>query len=143
MSRFVIVSWDDSKYTKEIADSITAGLYRKGKSFIENIQFDFPDDPIDILLPRKLAKSIQLLAERLAEDLNEDFRKHGVPAQMKGRRLQKRLISLVKACALREGRRYVLSRDVARIQYLSRWMNLRKRQLPREYPRSFRGREFD
>ncbi len=142
MSRFIPVSWNDSKYNKEIADSITAGLYRKGKGHVQNIQFDFPDDPVDILLPQKLAKQIQLLAERISEDLNEDFKKHGIPAQMKGRRLQKRLISLVKACALREGKTYVLSRHVARIYYLSRWMNLKKRQLPEEYPRSFKNKEF-
>jgi hypothetical protein len=139
MSRFLIVSWEDSNYNKEIADSITAGLYRKGEGFVRNIQFDFPNDPVEVVLPRTLAKRIQLLAETITEDLNEDFQKFGIPAQMKGRRLQKRLVSLAKAAALREGRRYVLSRDVARIQYLSRWMNLKKRQLPREYPRSFRG----
>jgi hypothetical protein len=139
MSRFIIVSWDDSRYNKEIADSITNGLYRKDKGFVKNIQFDFPDEPVDITLPRKSATKIQQLSEILTEDLNEDFQKHGIPAQMKGRRLQKRLNSLVKACALREGRRYVLSRDVARIEYLSRWMNLRRRQLPREYPKTFGG----
>jgi hypothetical protein len=143
LSRFVLVSWDDSNFNKEIADSITAGLYRNGNGFVKNIQFDFPDDPIEILLPRKLAKKIQLLAERITEDLNEDFKKHGIPAQMKGRRLQKRLISLVKACALREGRPYVLTRDVNRVRFLSRWMNLKRRQLPREYPQSFRSKEFD
>jgi hypothetical protein len=139
MSRFIIVSWDDSSYNKEIADSITEGLYRRGKGFVKNIQFDFPYEPVDIILPKKSAKRIQQLAEILTEDLNEDFQKHGIPAQMKGRRLQKRLNSLVKACALREARRYVLSRDVARIEYLSRWMNLRRRQLPHEYPKTFGG----
>jgi len=143
MSRFVLVSWDDSNYNKEIADSITNGLYRKSKGYIQNIQFDFPDEPVKVLLPRKLAHKIQLLAERISEDLNEDFSNHGIPAQMKGRRLQKRLISLAKACALREGSLIVLSRDVARISFLSRWMNLKKRQLPREYPESFKGKEFD
>lgn len=121
MSRFIPVSWEDSRYNKEISDSITAGMYRKGRGFVKNIQFTFPDDPIDIVLPKSIAKKIQILAERITEDLNEDFQNHGIPAQMKGRRLQKRLVSLVKAVALREGRRYVLSRDFARIQYLSRW----------------------
>lgn len=139
MSRFIPVSWEDTNFNKEIADSITAGMYRKNEGFVRNIQFAFPEDPVEVILPKTIAKKIQLLAERITEDLNEDFQKHGIPAQMKGRRLQKRLVSLVKAAALREGRRCVFSRDFARIQYLSRWMNLKKRQLPREYPKSFRG----
>jgi len=142
MSRLILVSWDDTKYNKEIADSITAGLYRKGQGFVQNIQFSFPSDPKKVYMPPTSAKKMQLLAESITEDLNEDFKKHGVPAQMKGRRLQKRLISLAKACALREGRTIVYPRDVARVQYLSRWMNMRKRQLPREYPQSFEGKEF-
>lgn len=141
MSRFIMVSWDDSDYSREIGSSITAGLYRK--QFVKNVQIDFPKDPMRVWIPRKLAQKIEILAQTLTEDLNEDFKKYGIPAQMKGRRLQKRLISLVKACALREGRKYVLLRDVARIQYLSRWMNLKLRMLPEKYPKTFEGKEFD
>jgi hypothetical protein len=97
LSRFVIVSWEDSKYNKEIADSITSGLYRKDEGYVRNIQFDFPEDPVKVILPRTLAEKIQLLSETITEDLNEDFQRHGIPAQMKGRRLQKRLVSLAKA----------------------------------------------
>lgn len=42
MSRFILVSWDDSSYNKEIADSITDGLYRNDKGFLKNIQFLAP-----------------------------------------------------------------------------------------------------
>jgi hypothetical protein len=78
LSRFIIVSWEDSKYNKEIADSITNGLYRKDKGFVRNIQFDFPEDPVNVILPRSIAEKIQLLAETITEDLNEDFQTHGI-----------------------------------------------------------------
>jgi hypothetical protein len=69
MSRFVLVSWDDSRYNKEIADSITAGLYRKGKGYVQNIQFDFPDDPVEVLLPRKLAREARIYLNSLGASI--------------------------------------------------------------------------
>lgn len=46
-------------------------------------------------------------------------------SEMKSFRMFKSFISLVKASALRDGRKEVHYNDVGRIAYLSRWMNLR------------------
>jgi hypothetical protein len=55
MSRFIPVSWEDTNFNKEISDSITAGMYRKNEGFVKNIQFAFPEDPVDVPCLPKLS----------------------------------------------------------------------------------------
>jgi hypothetical protein len=92
---------------------------------------------IDIQLPERYAVEIGDLARELAEDYTRDLR----PYKLKGIRLNKSLVSLAKASALRENRGYVSADDVDRVKYLSQWMNLRMNHLKIDYPFPVKGAE--
>ena len=76
------------------------------------------------------AQRIRNMASEIAEEYSNDLKPH----KLKGFRLHKSLISIVKASALRDSRRSVMDKDIERVKYLSTWMNLQMRPLKLEYP---------
>jgi hypothetical protein len=119
----------------KIFDSIGRGEYRADRGFVDYIVLQLPMKRIDVGLPEKYAIEIRDLARELAEDYTRDLR----PYKLKGIRLNKSLISLAKASALRECRGYVNADDVDRIKYLSQWMNLKMNHLKLNYPFPVKG----
>ena len=137
-SRNLVCTYDISEtLLTKIFDSIRRGEYRTDRGFVDYIVLQLPMKRIDVELPRKYAIEIGDLARELAEDYTRDLR----PYKLKGIRLNKSLISLVKASALRENREYVNARDVDRIKYLSQWMNLKMNNLKQNYPFPVKGVE--
>lgn len=138
-SRNIVATYDISEtLLTKIFDSIKRGEYRADRGFVEYIILQLPLKRMDVELPDKYAEEIGDLARELAEDYTRDLR----PYKLKGIRLDKSLISLAKASALRENRGYVNADDVDRIKYLSNWMNLRMNNLKMNYPfpvREYRG----
>jgi len=130
-SRFIVMTFSNpTTMNFKISNSITHGEYRYDKKFRKLIHLNFPRKRIQVYLPENCAQEIGDLALEIAEEYNEDLVFH----KIKGFRLQKSLISLVKASALRDGRRIVSDEDVERIRYLSDWMNLKKKKLKMGYP---------
>jgi hypothetical protein len=131
ISRIPIASYSiSSEGKKRVFDSITRGDYRQGNKFREKIIENFPKKRIQVKLPKVHARKIRDLAVKVAEEYSKDLKDHAIT----GFRLQKILISLVKASALRDGRTIVNRRDVDRITYLSQWMNLKMNALKPDYP---------
>lgn len=131
ISRLLVASFSNSeKMNIEIFDSITRGEYRTDRNFRNLIVENFPKKRVHVNLPEIYAQEIRELASELADEYSQDLRTHA----LKGFRLQKSLISLVKASALRDGRRRVFKRDVDRIKYLSQWLNLKMNKLKTHYP---------
>ena len=131
ISRIPVASYRPSEELKKrIFDSITRGDYRPEKKFREKIIENFPKKRVYIALPKKYAARIRDLAVEVAEEYSKDLKDHALT----GFRLQKILISLAKASALRDGRRIVNRRDVDRITYLSQWLNLKMNPLKPDYP---------
>lgn len=81
-------------------------------------------------MPKEYAEEIKDLAREVADEYSDDLKPH----KLKGFRLHKALISLVKASGLRDGRTRVNENDVERIRFLSNWMNLKMRKLKVNYP---------
>jgi len=115
---------------KRVFDSITRGDYRPDKKFKDEIIENFPKKRHQVKLPKKYAKKIRDLTVKVAEEYSKDLKDH----TLTGFRLQKILIALVKASALRDGRKIVNSHDVDRITYLSHWLNLKMNPLKDDYP---------
>jgi len=130
-SRFIVTTFSNPPTMNfKISDSIAHGEYRYDKKFRKFIHLNFPKKRVQVHLPEDYAQEIRDLALEIAEEYNEDLEFH----KIKGFRLQKSLISLVKASALRDGRKTVNSKDVERIKYLSQWMNLKMKKLKMGYP---------
>jgi hypothetical protein len=130
-SRNIVATYDISEtLLTKIFDSIKRGEYRADRGFVEYIILQLPMERVDVELPNRYAEEIGDLARELAEDYTRDL----TPYKLKGIRLDKSLISLVKASALRENRDYVSAGDVDRIKYLSNWMNLKMNHLKMDYP---------
>jgi hypothetical protein len=130
-SRNIVATYDISEtLLTKIFDSIRRGEYRRDKGFVEYIILQLPMKRMDVELSIEYAAEIGDLARELAEDYTRDLS----PYKLKGIRLDKSLISLVKASALRENRDYVNADDVDRIKYLSNWMNLKMNNLKMDYP---------
>jgi hypothetical protein len=130
-SRNIVCTFDISQtMLTKIFDSIADGSYRANRDFVDYIILQLPIKRCNINLPKKFAIEISDLARELAEEYSNDLE----PYKLKGIRLQKSLISLVKASALRENRNVVNSDDVERIKYLSQWMNLKMNKLKLDYP---------
>lgn len=130
-SRNIVVSYGMSeRLVSEVFDSIRKGNYRYDRDYISQISLKLPSKRISVKLPKVLANDIEELAREIAEEYSEDLKPH----KLKGFRLHKSLISLVKASALRDGRRKVNEDDVDRIRFLSNWMNLKMRKLKLKYP---------
>lgn len=131
LSRTIVVTFSNSALMdSEISNSIAHGEYRYDKKFRKLIHIDFPSRRVEVYLPERYSQEIKELALEIAEEYSEDLKPH----RIKGFRLHKSLISLVKASALRDGRRTVNREDVERIKYLSQYMNLKMKKLKMEYP---------
>jgi len=117
----------------KISDSIARGEYRTDKKFKKLISLKFPKKRVQVYIPKRYSQEIRDLALEIAEEYSEDLKSH----TLKGFRLHKSLISLVKASALRDGRKIVMKRDIERIRYLSQWMNLKMNKLKMSYPFSY------
>jgi len=136
-SRNIVATYDISEtMLTKIFNSIADGKYRPDKDFIQYVILQLPIKRIDVEMKKKYTEEIGDLARELGEDYTEDLR----PYRLKGIRLNKSLISLTKASALREKRGYVNENDVERIEYISHWMNLKMNKLKRDYPFSTRGK---
>ncbi|MDT8782290.1 MAG: hypothetical protein IAX22_06550 [Candidatus Bathyarchaeota archaeon] len=130
-SRNIVVSYGVSEViVTKIFDSITKGKYRYDQDLVKKITIKFPQKRTNVAIPDEYAKQIETLAREIAEEYSNDLKPH----KLKGFRLHKSLISLVKASALRNGGKEVSEEDVERIKYLSNWMNLQLRHLKSEYP---------
>jgi hypothetical protein len=130
-SRNIVVSYAMSEtMVSKIFDSIKNGKYRFDRNFVSLIALELPEIRIEVYIPTELSERIMELARQTAEEYSEDLKPH----KLRGFRLHKSLISLVKASALRDGRRVVKERDVERISCLSNWMNLRMNRLRGSYP---------
>jgi hypothetical protein len=130
-SRTIVVTFTNSaEMNSEISNSIAHGDYGSDKKFVKFIHLNFPSNRVEVCLPEQYSQEIKELALDIAEEYSEDLKPH----KIKGFRLHKLLISLVKASALRDGRTTVNHEDVERIKYLSQYMNLKMRRLKMEYP---------
>lgn len=130
-SRNIVVTYAISHpMSSKIFDSIARGEYRNDKNYVDSIHLDFPNERVQVHLPERYSQEIKIIASEIAEECSEDLKPH----KLKGFRLQKSLISLVKASALRDGRRIVKEEDIERIRYLSQWMNLKMNKLKMVYP---------
>lgn len=129
-SRNIVVSYEMSELlVSKIFDSIRRGEYRYNEKYVSEIALKLPNKRIEIEMPDKLSERIRDLARNVAEEYSEDLKPH----KLRGLRLHKSLISLVRASALRENRRTVNDEDVARIEFLSQWMNLKMHRLKTNY----------
>jgi len=130
-SRNLVATFSNSQVmNSKIFDSITDGNYRYDKSFRNIIKLNLPKKRVHVILPKRYAQDIRILASEIAETYSEDLELH----TLKGFRLQKILIALAKASALRDGRKVVMDRDIERIRYLSNWFNLKMKPLKINYP---------
>lgn len=130
-SRNIVISYGLSgTLVSRIYDSISNGRYRYDKDFVNKISLELPRKRTKVYMTKQLAEEIADLAREVAEGCSEGLKSH----DLRGFRLQKSLISLTKASALRDGRTEVNSEDIERIRYLSRWMNLRMNHLETNYP---------
>jgi hypothetical protein len=130
-SRNIVVSYGMSEtLVSKVFDSIRKGKYRLDKNYVSEIGLRFPKKRTEVELHADLSEQIRDLARNVAEEYSEDLKPH----KLRGFRLHKSLISLVKASALRDGRTRVNQEDVERIQCLSNWMNLKMRHLKIGYP---------
>jgi len=131
LSRNIPVTYSLSQQmSSKISDSIANHEYRFDKNFVDSIHLNFPKKRIDVILSERHSQEIKIIASEIAEGYNEELKPH----KLQGFRLQKSLISLAKASALRNGRRIVMNRDIERIRYLSHWMNLKMNKLKVSYP---------
>lgn len=118
------------RMASEISDSIARGEYRYDQKLRKQIKLDLPKKRVQVNLREHYSQEIRDIVSEVAEEYSEDLKPH----KLKGFRLQKSLNSLVKASALRDGRKTVEERDIDRIRYLSQWMNLKMNKLKRKYP---------
>jgi hypothetical protein len=131
ISRLLVASYSLSEKMKaRIFDSIQKEEHRLDKKFVDSIIEDFPKKRVHVILPARYSQEIRELAEEKAQEISEDLDDHAII----GFRLQKTLMTLVKASALRDGRCVVNQRDVERIKYLSQWFNLKMKNLKDKYP---------
>lgn len=138
-SRNVVASFGISQtLLTKIFDGLKRGDYRRDRRFVDCIILQLPNERIDIKISEKYAGKIGDLARELAEGYTKDLK----PYELKGIRLDKSLISLTKASALREHRDTVDEADYERIKHLSQWMNLRMNTLKADdYPFSVKRNE--
>lgn len=130
-SRNIVSTYDISEtMLTKIFDSVANGRYRGDRDFVPYIILQLPIRRVNVDMKNKFSLEIGDLSRELAESYTEDLR----PYKLKGIRLNKSLISLTKASALRENRRSVTEDDVERITYISNWMNLKMNKLKLEYP---------
>jgi hypothetical protein len=124
-SRNVIVSYDISfGQLRRIFAGIVKGDYRTGKDFVGTIILKLPKKRMDTRISEDFAQRLVDLANDLSEDLLVNF-----GYRTKGIRLSKNLIVLAKASALRDKRNTVNEKDIERVEFLSRWMNLKFEKL--------------
>lgn len=130
-SRHIVVTFSNSEaMNSKIFDSIARGEYRYDKNLRKLIPLKFPKKRVQVYMLKRYSQEIRDIAAIIAEEYSEDLKPH----KLKGFRLHKSLISLVKASALRDGRKIVMNRDIERIRYLSQWMNLKMNKLKMSYP---------
>ena len=114
----------------KISESISRSDYRYDHKFVDSIQLHFPKERVEVKLPQTFSLEIKSIASKVTQEINDTLG----PYKLKGYRLQKSLIALVKASALRDGRKVVSKRDAERIRYLSQWFNLKMNPLKIDYP---------
>jgi len=130
LSRVLVFSYSLSEIIKsKITESIANQEYRSDKNFVDSINLNFPNKRSDVKILEGHSQEIIDIAEKVVEEYNEDL-----DTKLQGFRLQKSLISLAKASALRDGRKVVMDRDIERIRYLSNWFNLKMKPLKNNYP---------
>lgn len=127
-SRNVVVSFNISEVmVSKIFDSNSKGNYHDS---VKVIKLDLPQKRTKVKISDEHSKQIETIAREIAELYYIDLK----PYKLRGFRLHKSLISLVKASALRAGRTEVADMDIERIKYLSNWMNLQMQPLKMDYP---------
>lgn len=132
-SRNLVWSFDESsEITARIFKSFEKGNYHASNGFVNKIHLKLPNRRIHVSTPIEIKRKITELSEEIALGYNEDLEDSRV--KIKGKRIWKSIASLVKASALRAGRRQVIDQDFERIEYLSKWFNLKLRPLKTEYP---------
>jgi len=136
-SRNVVNTYDISEtMLTKIFESVANGSYHSSKDFVQYIVLQLPMKRVDVEMKNRYTREIGDVSRELAEDYSYDLR----PYKLKGIRLNKSLICLTKASALRENRDYVTEEDVERIKYDSQWMNLKSNKLKLDYPFPTRGK---
>lgn len=121
----------------KIFDSIRKQRYHVGKGFVDLIDLNIPQEPVEVRISKTHLKILEDLAKDVSRELSYQLDEKG-QYKSPGFRLYKSFISLAKASALRNGRTIVSSNDIGRIKYLSHWMNLKMNALNQEYPDNFR-----
>jgi hypothetical protein len=130
-SRNIVASFDEAdRITKTVFEGFEKGDYRHGK-FIDKISLRLPCKQVEIKISSEIIHKITNIAEDIATLYNEEM--DDTRARIKGKRMWKSLVSLVKASALRAGRFEVSDYDLERIENLSYWMNLKLRSTKEEY----------
>jgi hypothetical protein len=138
LSRVPTFSYDIGvPHLQRIFDSIRKGKYHEGRGFVDTINFHFPEKPAEVHMTQRQLKKVENLAKDITRDLNFDLQSMSGGYKQKGIRLHKSFISLVKASALRDERKYVMDGDIKRLEYLSQWMNLGLNPLQPNYPKDF------
>jgi hypothetical protein len=132
-SRNLVWSFDESSITTaRIFESFEKGEYQASNGFVNKIHLKLPDRRKYVSIPIEIKKKITELSEEIALGYNEDLEDTRV--KIKGKRIWKSIASLVKASALRAGSANVIEEDFERIEYLSKWFNLKLKPLKEEYP---------
>jgi hypothetical protein len=137
LSRNIVNSYGISEtLLTKIFDSVAEGKYRLDKDFVQYIILQLPMESVDVKMSNRFTMEIGDLARELGEEYSSVLKSY----KLKGIRLDKSLISLTKASALRENRDYVVEDDVERIKYISQWMNLKMNKLRLDYPYPLAGK---
>lgn len=132
-SRNNIASYDiPESIVWKVLRSISKGNYRMDKYGVSFVHLKFPSKRVDVYIREKHAELLTNLSLELKKEYEREL---DSKLEMKGFRLSKSLISLAKASALRDGRKFVSENDIDRIYYLSQWMNLKFEPLKSRYLR--------
>jgi hypothetical protein len=129
LDRQVLFSYDESALlTERIFESIKREDYRPDKKFVNLIHLRFPVKRVDVRISLSQNDELGEITKDVTEAINENL-----DIESDGKRLLKNLITLTKASALRDGRTRVIQRDVDRIRFLSKWMNVKMRDFRPSY----------
>jgi hypothetical protein len=112
-SRNILVSYGISEMLlQEIFDSIRHQRYKENKDFTNLIAIDFPTEKRNVLIPMKHMYDIEEIRDDIRQELLEDLGE-----TVKGIRLEKSLIPLAQASALRNNRKITNSEDIERLRH--------------------------
>ncbi len=129
LDRPILWSYNESALlTEKILVSIKKEEYRPDKKFVNLVCLKFPRKRKDVEISREYMDELGEIVSDATEEINESLR-----TDSDGKRLLKNLTVLAKASALRDGRTKVERKDIDRIRFLSRWMNLKMRNFHPKY----------